>query len=160
MNLRLATFSLALLSSLPLLSGAGQVAPIASSNTNLIKHELLVAYDLTGSTFAGPFDLNVEVYNDGLAKISGVNSNGGDARITFVTPAEARQLARDLHNAGAWSLPDQPGTFNDVPLKTLTVLRGASKQTGHTFSYWAGQNEYLGVEATMQLFIATEFPGF
>ena len=31
---------------------------------------------------------------------------------------------------------------------------------GHTFSYWAGQSEYLGVEAVMQLFIATEFPGF
>jgi hypothetical protein len=160
MNLRLATVSLALLSSLPLLSGAEQPEPIAASSTNLIKHELLVAYDVTGSTLTGPFDLNVEVYNDGLAKISGVNNSGGDARITYVTPAEARQLARDLHDAGAWQLPDQPGNFTDVSLKTLTVLRGTSKQIGHSFSYWIGQDEYQPVEAVMQLFVATEFPGF
>ena len=149
MKLRLALLALALLSSYPLLAGAGQTAPLTASATNLIQHELLVAYDLTGSTLAGPFDLNVEVFNDGLAKISGVTGSGGDARITFITPAEARQLARDLHDAGAWQLADQSGTFNDVPLKTLTVLRGTSKQVGHSFSYWAGLNEYQSVEAVL-----------
>ena len=159
MKLRLTAVLLAALASLPCLAPAGQSAS-PSVAANVIQHELLVSYDLTGSTLAGPFNLDLEVFNDGTAKLSGVTNAGADARIANVGAATALKLARDLHDAGAWNLSDQPGTFSDVPLHTLTVLRGTANQKGHVFSYWIGINEYATVEQTLQQFIAVHFPGF
>ena len=159
MKLRLTAVLLLALASLPFLAPSGQSASPAVA-ANLIKHELLVSYDLTGSTLAGPFNMTLEVFNDGTAKIAGVTAAGADARIANVGPATARQFARELYDAGAWQLSDQPGNFADVPLSTVTVLRGIDDQKAHVFSFWVGTNEYAPVQASLTLFVSTHFPGF
>ena len=150
--------------SIPLVLSArsqGGVTPILG---NTIQHELLVVYDVTGSTLAGPLNLNLEVYNDGTAKISGdagQSADAGDARVVNVGQLAALAFAKDLRAAGAWTLSDQQFAVSDVPLKTLTVLRGFNGDLqGRAFNYWVGINEYQGVELAVQLFISQHFPGF
>ena len=156
-------FALALVAALsvPLVLSARSEAQWVPALVNKILHEPIVIYDLTGSTLTGPFNLNLEVYNDGTAKISGVTGQTADARVANVGQQTALQFAKDLRSAGAWTLSDQQLVVADVPLKTITVLRGFNGDLeGRSFSYWTGVNQYQGVEIAAQLFIAQHFPGF
>lgn len=152
-------FAVSTLAALPLL-----FAPTAAVPTcpNTIRHEPLVLFDVTGFTLAGPIDIQLTVYDDGLARVCQTQSMTGaiDARLNSVTPLAARQLVTDLAQLGATTLCDSYGFVNDVPISTLTVFRGVTDAGAHTFSWDGGQGAYAQIEQRLFTFIHAAFPGF
>jgi hypothetical protein len=149
------------------------VVPLASSSNapaarqacaNLVAHEPIVVYEVTGYTVAGQLvDRSLAVYGDGLARISAAEDGGGAgrARIAYLSPATAASLQRDLASAGAFTLCDDPFPVADMPMSTLTVLRGATDAKARTYSWWwAQQTPYEPAEQVLASFIAAHFPGF
>ena len=162
---------LPLLAALPLVGLAmhARSAPPAPAAAQIVPggelmHELVAVYDVTGFTLAGELNINLEVYNDGTAKVSRVSGFFGqptvDAQIANVGAGTALAFANELRAQGAWQLGDQQLQVSDVPLQTLTVLRGFTDQKAHAFSYWLASDEYAGVGTVIQKFLDTHFPNF
>jgi hypothetical protein len=151
---------LAALAATPLLAPAAP-AP-QSSCPNVWFHEPLVVYDITGATFAGPFDRHLVVHGNGIAKLSSSThgSGPGKARTEYLAPADARALAIQLAAMGGMTLCDEPTLVVDSPLKTLTLLRGTTDAPAHTFSWYDTVGPYLAIEQAMNDFITKHFPGF
>lgn len=153
------TVAFSSLAALPLLSFQPALAPTCP---NTLPHEPIVLFDVTGYTLGGPMDIGLTVYNDGLARICRTQSFNGsvDARLNYVTPAEARQLALDLGALGAGVLCDSDVIVTDVPMSTLTILRDATDTRAHTFSWVGGFGPHGDVEQRVWTFINATFPGF
>jgi len=107
---------------------------------------------VTGATLAGPLDESLIVYSDGTVKH--FSQSQGISKVTFVTPFQARTLAADLANAGAFTLCDQPLAGSDIPLQTLTVFRGVQNATAHTFNWWSDDAPYDVPHQILASFIA------
>jgi hypothetical protein len=138
-------------------------APVAVAPCeNLIPHEPLLLYDVTGATFGGPIDIGLTVYGDGTARISSflAGSNTADARVAYVGTDAARQLVQDLVELGAASLCDVPSFINDLPATTLTIFRGGTDSRAHTFSWYDARAPYSTIQQRVQTFIQETFPGF
>lgn len=129
---------------------------------NIVTHEPLVLYDITGSSFAGPIDIALTVYNDGTARISSSNQLGlpSQAETVMVGAVDAHQLLLDLSALGAGHLCDSFQGIPDVPVSTLTVFRDAVDSRNHTFSWVLAQGAYAPVEQRLQDFIHSTFPNF
>ncbi len=140
--------------------GLAQGDAIASAPCpNPLPHEPLVVYEVTGGTLAGPVDGLLTVYVDGFARFgSSLGPGPGFLFSVQVSPQTADQLHSGLLAAGALRQCDQPDFYNDVPLSTLTVLRGDAKQNGNTFSWFVAEGEVGTIEALLQSFIAATFP--
>ncbi len=153
------TFTFSTIAALPFLFVQPALAPTCP---NTIRHEPLVVFDVSGGTLAGLVDLQLTVYNDGIARVCQSASLTGavDARLAYVTPLEATNLARDLSILGAGTLCDLDSMFTDTPTSTLTVLRGTTDSPSHTFSWVGGQGPYALVEQRLFTFIQAAFPGF
>ncbi|MDZ4774673.1 MAG: hypothetical protein SGI72_16235 [Planctomycetota bacterium] len=135
---------------------------LAPTCPNILPHEPLVLFDVSGFTLAGPMDIQLTVYNDGTARVCQAQSVGGavDARVAFVPPAAASQFARDLSILGAGVLCDSDNMFSDTPTSTLTILRDATDSRAHTFSWIGGTAAHSAVEQRVFDFIHAHFPGF
>ena len=133
-----------------------------SSCPNTWFHEPFVVYDITGATFAGPFDRHLVVHGNGIAKLSSSTHGPGPGKALtgFVPPADARALAIQLTALGAMTLCDEQNFVTDTPLKTLTLLRGTTDAPAHTFSWYDTVGPYQAIEQAMNDFVATHFPGF
>ena len=137
------------------------VAPPLGDCVDDLPHQPVVVYEVSGFTFVGFFDRELVVYQDGSARLSSASAAGdGKAQVASVAPGAAVALLSDLSAAGAFQLCDQTGTFNDLPLSTLTVVRPQTDARAHTFSWWAGDGAYGPVEQRLNQFIAAAFPGF
>jgi hypothetical protein len=158
-SVMLRTFIVSSIAALPFLFVQPALAPTCP---NTLPHEPIVLFDVTGSTLAGPFDLQLTVYNDGTARVCRDNSLLGtaDVRLTSVPPTVARQLWVDLLQLGAINLCDLDSLTSDVPLSTLTILGDATDTRGRTFSWLGGQGAHAQIEQRLFTFIQTHFPGF
>lgn len=141
----------------PVQSAAG--ASPAEQCPNLLLHEPIVLYEISGATLLGPVDRTLTVYADGALKLSAASATGaGECLLGQTTPEVAQKLQQELVQAGAFDLCDDPRNVTDVPLNTLTLLRGAQDARAHTFSYWIGDGHYLAVDLTIEKFINAQFP--
>lgn len=129
---------------------------------NVLPHEPVVLYEVAGWSLGGPIDLELALYGDGSARLSSATANGGQGKAqTAVVPAQtATGLLAALTANGAFVLCDEPSFTTDTPLSTLTVLRPKTDAQAHTFSWWAGVNEYEPIEQRLQGFVQTTFPNF
>jgi hypothetical protein len=130
---------------------------IAVCTNNVLRREPIVMWDVTGHTLAGPVHGRLVVYNDGVTSVASLGN--GDVRTETIAPAAAQALRRDLIQAGATSLCDQTNV-TDMPLTTLTMFVGTTDAQAHTFSYWIANSGYAAVQAEIDEFLATHFPGF
>ena len=154
-----ALLSLAVLSAPRESSQSHAAGPAPSPFTpcpNPLPHEPLVIYEVTGSDFIGPVDSFLAVYSDGLARHS--SSVDGFSVTTYVG-SSAQSLHAELIAAGALQQCDAEDIGNDIPLSTLTVLRGASRQSGNSFSWFGAEGPVTSMEAALTEFIAVHFPG-
>jgi len=151
---------LAALAATPLLAPAAPAPQSSCPNTQF--HEPLVVFDVTGATFAGPTDLHLVVHGNGITKLSSATQGSGPGKATFqyLPPADARALALQLAGLGGMSLCDDPAVGQDIPLKTLTLLRGTTDAPAHTFSWYDSHGPYMAIEQAVNDFIAKHFPGF
>jgi hypothetical protein len=124
----------------------------AQADCNVWNHEPLVAYDLTGSTFLGPLDQSLMVFSDGTVKH--FSQTQGIAKVTYVTPLQARTLSADLFAAGVFTLCDQPEAGADIPLQTLTLFRGVQDAAAHTVNWWSDDPSYDVLHQILANFIA------
>ena len=135
------------------------VASPADQCPNLLLHEPLVLYELSGATLIGPVDRTLTVYADGALKLSAASATGpGECTLGQTTPELAQALQQELVRAGAFDLCDDARNVSDVPLNTLTLLRGAQDARAHTFSYWIGDGHYQAVDDAIAKFITVQFP--
>ena len=124
---------------------------------NVQRREPIVMWDVTGYTLGGSLvHGRLVVYNDGVTSVS---SGNGDVRTEGVAPAVVQGLRRALIQAGAMTLCDQ-AYVTDMPLTTLTMFEGSTEAQAHTFSYWEANGGYAAVEAEINGFLTTHFPGF
>lgn len=141
-----------------------ELAPDAAAPCrNIWQHEPILVYDVTGFTIAGGLrHLNLVVYNDGFATICKSDTIPFDEGVAtaFTGTVTARTLLTDLALASAFTLCDQDLAAADIPLTTVTVMRGATDTLAHTFNYWVPDPPYTGVQSVINAFIATHFPGF
>lgn len=137
-------------------------APAAAPCPNILQHEPLVVYEVSGGTLAGYFDLQLSVYNDGMARLTRASFDGANSKsqLVFVGPTIALGLASDLAQLGAWVQCDDGSFTNDAPLQTLTVMRGFTDGRGHTYSWWLPNGSYAAIEQRLSTFVSTSFPNF
>jgi len=128
---------------------------------NPIAHEPLLVYEVTGGTLVGPYDLQLTVYADGLARLaSATQAKLGRTALRDVGPESAHQLATELARAGAFFGSDQALNVTDMPLSTLTILQGAPDSRAHTYSWWVPEGANRTAPALLQSFIADNFADF
>jgi hypothetical protein len=132
-----------------------------TSPDNPIAHEPLLVYEVTGGTLVGPYDLQLTVYADGLARLaSATQTKLGRTVLRDVGPDAAHQLATELARAGAFFGGDQTQIVTDMPLSTLTILQGAPDSRAHTYSWWVPEGSNQTAPALLQSFIADNFADF
>jgi hypothetical protein len=125
---------------------------------NLTPRELIVAYDVTGGTLTGPVDLHLSVYSDGSARLSSSLGDGlGSSQHVHLDPAVTTGLVQGLIGAGAMTHCDVPDFLSDVPLSTLTVLRGPARKRANSFSWTGGDDEIAVMQALLNTFVADHF---
>lgn len=134
---------------------AGPFSPCPNS----FPHEPLVVYEISGSDFLGPVDSLLAVYSDGLARYSSSMGAGPGFSFTEYVGTDGASLHAELIAAGALQQCDVEEIWSDVPLSTLTVLRGGSRQAGNTFSWFVAEGPPLTtMENALTAFIAAHFP--
>ena len=136
---------------------AGNGLDAVACTNNVVRREPIVMWDVTGYNLAGRVHGRLVVYNDGVTSVSSLGN--GDVRSETVPLAAAQALRRDLIQAGATTLCDQTNV-TDMPLTTLTMFVGNTDAQAHTFSFWVANNGYAAVQAEIDDFLATHFPGF
>jgi len=128
---------------------------------NPIAHEPLLVYEVTGGTLLGPYDLELTVYADGLARLASATQTKLGRTVTrSVGPEAAHQLATELARVGAFFGGDQTQIVTDMPLSTLTILQGAPDSRAHTYSWWLPEGSNQTAPALLQSFIADNFADF
>ena len=143
----------------------GQVAiqPVPFNLCNSIQREPVLSYDTSGGTLLGPFNVNVQVFNNGEIKYSRSIGLLPDVAVVHASApiAAVKQLRNDLQAAGAFTLCDQAMFISDVPLNTVTVYRGNMNGNFHTFNFWigGGSNAYGNVLQIINEFVTTHVPG-
>lgn len=134
----------------------------ASTCADVFPHQPIVVYEIAGGTLAGPFDLELLVYNDGAARLSSSTANfgAGKSRNAFVGGTVAQALLSTLSQDGAFRVCDDPTQTSDLPLSTLSVARGVTDARIHSSSWFAASGDQAALQQTLQAFIAAHFPGF
>jgi hypothetical protein len=129
---------------------------------NTIVHEPIVLYDISGGTLAGPIDIGMTVYNDGLVRVSssGFFGQPAQAETAFVGAVVAEQLLLDLSALGAGHLCDNYSQVQDLPVSTLTIFRNATDARNHTSSWLRADGAYGPIQDRLQNFLHTTFPNF
>jgi len=135
--------------------------PVQSGCVNVIQHEPLLVYEVTGSTLIGPVDLHLVVYSDGAVRIADIaDTDAPLADRGLVDPEAVSDLMLDLERYGGMLECDATIQATDVPLHTLTMLKAGTDPRGHTYSWWVPEGASGAIEARIELFIAEVFPEF
>ena len=137
-------------------------AQLAATCPNAWPHEPVLVYDVAGSTLAGPFYRHLAVYSSGHAILSESIGFGDPGRVGLaqLTQAEVAQLRSTLAAAGAATACDDPSQVSDVPLNTITLLRGGTDSLAHTSSYLISGPAHAQSQQIIDTLITTHFPGF
>ena len=149
-------FSLAApLALVPCFVSPAPAATQAATEAVGIVWEPVLVFDVTGSTIAGPIHVNMVVYNNGFVSYASDESfSGGDlVSIQTLDPAVIKKLVRELARAGAKDLGDSTISGADLPLTTVTFLKGSTNAASHTFSYTAPIGAYAAVATVINDFI-------
>jgi hypothetical protein len=150
---------------LSLLPITGALQPNAQQDApaceNVILHEPLLQYEVSGSTLVGALvDRSLTVWADGTARLSEASdTTDGRCLLVQVSTEETQALHRALLQMGAFAACDEAAMANDLPLSTLTVFRGAQDARTHTFSWWVPQGDYAPFEDVLEKFITENFSG-
>jgi len=120
---------------------AAAPAPQIGSVTNclnVIPHEPMVVYEVTGGTFAGPTDMSFVMYTDGSLRLSSTTANEGlgFAKTASINSELADQVLAELVANGAAKLCDSTISVTDTPLSTLTIFLGTTQAAAHSHSWW------------------------
>ena len=127
---------------------------------NIHEHEPMLVYEVSGATLSGTMDRTLTVYEDGaLLLSSAVPGEPGTCARVHTTPKVVSRLYQELANAGALTLCDDEPLFIDMPLHTVTLLRGDYQTSGWTFSYWNVYSGYVVVDDLLEKFIQENFHG-
>ncbi len=136
-------------------------APPATPCPDIYPHEPAVLYEVSGSTIAGPSDLELLVYGDGWARVSSATAGtSGQCQQVFVGRPAARALLERLAAEQAFTLCDGDQPITDMPLATLTVMRPATDTRAHSMSWILADSSFRELEQELGRFLATWFPGF
>lgn len=149
---------------LSLLPLAGSLQPNAPQDSiacqNVILHEPLLQYEVSGFTLVAMVDRNLTVWADGTVRLAEASTNGdGRCLLAKLPTEEIQELHRALTQAGAFGACDEDMMASDLPLSTLTIFRGTQDARAHTFSWWAPEPEYAPFEALLEAFIGKNFTG-
>ncbi len=128
---------------------------------NTFPHEPVLMYEVSGRSICCLVDIQLTVWNDGSVRAASADEFGvGRAHIAVIPPLAVQGLLADMNAFGAGSACDVPSFSNDVPLSTLTVLRGTTEGRARTWS-WLGDDSHNGaVEQRLNQFLHDTFPGF
>lgn len=154
---------LLVLSAVPLAGERDSFRPVLvdSGCVNVIQHEPLLVYEVTGSTLIGPVDSQLVVYSDGAVRIVDIaNTEAPRAERGVVDPAVVSDLMRDLERFGGRLECDATGQATDIPMHTLTMLRVGTDARGHTYSWWIPEGASGAIEERIELFVAEALPRF
>ena len=137
-------------------------SPHAQACTDVHPHQPIVVYEVSGGTLAGPIDLELLVYQDGSARLSSSTANfgSGKSQNAYVGDKAASAFLTALSQNGASQLCDLSDLTSDMPLSTLSVMRGNTNARIHTFSWFFATDQHAAVEQIVQAFIASNFPNF
>lgn len=123
-----------------------------------LPREPVLAFDISGFSLGGPIFQHLSVYNDGQGMLATAGFDGaGEVYVGVPGPNAVRKLAKDLALAGAFQLTDQLQFVSDLPLTTVTVFRGTTEATAHTYSYWSAEGPYAAPAQLIADFIAAHF---
>jgi hypothetical protein len=121
-----------------------------------------VIFTVTPTNLSGFVQRTLTVYNTGMCTYSRSTADGVDSKsaLAFISPQDVAQLLADLSGIGAGTLCDDSLIALAAPFQTLTLLRGGTNSSTHTFSWEVGLGAYGQVAVRMDQFITTTFPGF
>jgi len=127
---------------------------------NIFPHEPVLLYEVSGNTLCCAIDLQLTVFRDGSARLASAEGTNGRARIQYVSPSVVQSLLADLGALGAGFACDVPSFFSDVPLSTLTLMRGTTEGRARTWSWLGDDGQNNAIQARLDLFVQQTFPGF
>jgi hypothetical protein len=129
---------------------------------NVFPHEPVLFYEVSGFTLCCLVDQQLAVYGDGSVRISRATYDGANSKsqLAYVGTGSVQALVADLGALGAGSACDDPAQVSDVPLSTLTMMRGETDGRAHTFSWLHADGTGGAVAARLDAFVAATFPGF
>lgn len=148
---------------LPALGLCAALAPTATPPpcVNIYPHEPVLMYEVSGYSLCCLIDIQMTIYGDGSVRAASADEFGiGRAQIAHVSPAELQALLTDLSAFGAGSSCDVQSFFNDVPLSTLTMLRGTTDGRARTWSWLGDDGQNGAIEQRLNQFLHATFPGF
>lgn len=127
---------------------------------NLFPHEPVVMYEVHGNTLCCLVDVQMTVWGDGFVRAASAETASGRAQHAYVDPLLVQDLVADLGALGAGAGCDVQIFTSDVPLETLTILRGTTDGRARTWS-WLGDDGHNGaVSLRLNQFLQATFPGF
>ncbi|MEM7310606.1 MAG: hypothetical protein AAF682_28275 [Planctomycetota bacterium] len=138
----------------PLLLAARPAPPGASLGD--VQWEPVLVYDVTGGTFTGPVHTNMVVFNNGTVSFARDEDFFGEDHVSVqdVGATAVAELGQALVDAGALTLNDAPGGA-DIPLTTVTILKGETTSPSRTFSWTFGTPAHQAVQQIITDFIDT-----
>jgi len=150
------------LAAVPTLFLQPPAAPSAPPCVNTLQHEPVVVYEVSGGAIGGYHDLQLSVYDDGMARLTRASFDGVNSKseLVLVGAVSALGLASDLSHLGSWIECDDTTIAPDVPLQTLTVLRGATDARAHTYSWWLPVGSCAPIEQRLSTFVAAAVRNF
>lgn len=158
--MRRSIFAVSLVPSVLCLCAALAPEPAPPPCPNVFVHEPVVMYEVSGRTLCCAVDLQMTVWGDGSARVASADDGNGRARVAWVAPSAVQDLIADLGALGAGLACDQPDLTSDVPLSTLTVLRGTTEGRARTWSWLGDDGHGNAIEARLGQFLQDAFPGF
>lgn len=135
-------------------------SPLAPPCDNLYAHEPVLLYEVSGPTLCCTIDLQLTVFGDGAVRIASADAADGRARMQYVSPLQVQGLLADLASFGAGTACDVPSFFSDVPLSTLTLMRGTTEGRARTWSWLGDDGHGNAIQARIDGFVQQTFPGF
>jgi hypothetical protein len=153
----LLSLAVALLAAAAAVPGAS--AAEQGPKTGAASREAVVVYELGGGSLTTVEAL--QVYSDGLSVLA--RSKGSDKICKAdAAAAQVSALRSALQRAGALNLPSSNQGNPDVATKTVTFFeprRTPGRTVANTFSFKEDLGAYGKVEAAIETFISSVFPG-
>jgi hypothetical protein len=105
-------------------------------------------------------DQHLTVYSDGSARLSDIsNIEAPRVELAYPGPEAVSDLCLHIERWGGMLGCDATVRVMDVPLHTLTLLKGGPDARAHTFSWWVPEGSELAIEQLLGQFLADNFPG-
>ena len=130
--------------------------------TNVFTHEPVLMYEVSGFTLCCQVDQALSVYGDGFVRLSRATYDGTNSKsqLAYVGTAPIQALLADLGALGAGSACDVPIQVSDMPLSTLSLMRGETDGRAHTFSWLYDDGTGGAITARLDAFIQATSPSF